>query len=96
MKVKRSLLRRGFDVGQAAGDEVIDADNLMVAFVESIAEMGTDEASPAGDECTHEYCPRMDGRKPAVCPATIYNIVTCDTTGMMMEKTWFLQEFLLH
>ncbi len=38
------------EVLQAAGEQIVDADNLVVALEEQIAEMGPKEPSAAGDE----------------------------------------------
>ena len=54
MKVKRSLRRKVLDVGRAAGDEVVDADDLVALRQEALAQVRADEARPAGDDCSHD------------------------------------------
>jgi hypothetical protein len=48
-----------FDVPQVAGDEVIDADDLVAFGEKSFAQVRTDEAGSAGDEGAHSSLLRI-------------------------------------
>ena len=53
MNVKRSLLAQMLDVRQRAGDEVVDADDLVAAFEKALAQVRADEARAPGDDRSH-------------------------------------------
>jgi hypothetical protein len=48
------------DVFHVAGQEVVDADDLMTFFEQIIAQMASEKARPAGDQCPSiELCSNL-------------------------------------
>jgi hypothetical protein len=43
------------DVLDLAREQVVDGDNLVVAFEKVVAQVGSDESGAAGDENAHAY-----------------------------------------
>jgi hypothetical protein len=44
---------QGLDIGQAAGDEIIDANDLMLLFQKTFAQVRADEARSSGYDGSH-------------------------------------------
>ena len=54
MKREALVAAQVLDVGGRAGDEVIDADDLVPVGQEALAQVRADEARAAGDDCSHD------------------------------------------